>query len=466
MDIDSQRKLDRVLGSALCRLLSLFPVRRGRPGAPGPFGAGAAPDQVARVLVILLSEMGSLVLAWPMFQRLRALYPKAAVHVLLFQKNREVLDLLQVVQPQQVLTLDPTSLSRFLRDSVSVLARLRRAGFDVVIDCELFSRISSIFSFLSGARIRVGFHPHCQEGLYRGDFINRPVLYNPYQHISQQFLTLVEAIGSHTVPKAKRPVTPEPLESPSVLFEPGEIRAMRQRLHACAPELAGRRLVLLYPGGGLLPIRAWPLEHYCRLARQLLAAGCAVGILGMNSDRGLAGKIRSCCADPFCVDLTGYTKSVRELLLLFHCASLLVTNDGGPGQFAALTPIPAIVFFGPETPALYGRFDPNVAIFHTPLSCSPCLTAYNHRRSPCDGDNVCLKRIDPDRVFARAMELLARSVPPGEDRTARAASESPPPQSDRPCAAGRPRPIEILRAGDRGKRVREGALPESSSYPS
>jgi ADP-heptose:LPS heptosyltransferase len=446
MDIDSQRKMDRVLGSVICRLLSAFPFRRGNC---------ATPARVDRLLVILLSEMGSLVLAYPMFQRIRALYPQASVHVLLFRKNREVLDILKVVGPEQVFTLDDTSLGRLLRDSLSVLARLRRARFDVVIDCELFSRISSIFSFLSGARVQVGFHPHHQEGLYRGDFINRPVLYNPYQHISQQFVTLAEAIESTTVPKAKRLVTPEPRELPSLHFGPQELRETRRRLHAYAPEAAGKRLVLLHPGGGLLPIRAWPLEHYCRLSRQLLGEGCAVGIIGMGADKGLAEKIQSHCHSPACVDLTGYTKSVRELLLLFHCAALLVTNDGGPGQFSALTPIPTIVFFGPETPTLYGRSDANTVIFYSPLSCSPCVTAYNHRKSPCDGDNVCLKRIDPDEVFAQAMELLARSVPVG------ARQETP-----AGVTTGRAAPIEVRGAGERGKRGQENPLRESPSYSS
>ena len=34
--------------------------------------------------------------------------------------------------------------------------------------------------------------------------MNRPVLYNPYQHIAQQFVTLADAIGSTDVPTAKR----------------------------------------------------------------------------------------------------------------------------------------------------------------------------------------------------------------------------------------------------------------------
>jgi len=93
-------------------------------------------------------------------------------------------------------------------------------------------------------------------------------------------------------------------------------------------------------------------------------------------------------------------------VVLFYRASLLITNDGGPVHFSALTPIPSIVFFGPETPVLYGSLAKNAHCFFLSLPCSPCLTAYNHRTSPCDGDNRCLKRIDPEQVVARARLML------------------------------------------------------------
>ena len=106
------------------------------------------------------------------------------------------------------------------------------------------------------------------------------------------------------------------------------------------------------------------------------------------------------------MDLTGYTRTIMELITLLHLGSLLITNDGGPGHFASLTPIPTIVFFGPETPALYGPLGGKAVSLHVPLPCSPCVTAYNHRKSPCDGNNVCLKAIDPKEVFQKACELL------------------------------------------------------------
>ena len=59
-----------------------------------------------------------------------------------------------------------------------------------------------------------------------------------------------------------------------------------------------------------------------------------------------------------------------------------------------------------ETPLLYGPLTSNSFSFYVSLSCSPCLTAYNHRTSPCDGDNICLKSVSPEEVLVKAYEML------------------------------------------------------------
>ena len=400
MNINFQRKVDRYIGAFICRLFSLF-HRKSKDEDDG--------FQAKKFLVILLSEMGSLILAYPMFQQLKKRYPGANLYGLLLERNKEVLTLLGVTPPENILTIRDTSFHVFAIDCLRALNQIRKLKVDVVIDCELFARISSIFSFLSGAKIRVGFHPYTQEGLYRGSFINRPVLFNPYHHISRQFLTLAAAIDSVSVPKAKQPLGRTNLRAPLIDFARDEIDAMQARLQADFIAVADKRLVLIYPGGGILPIRAWPRNYYSQVAGELIKKGYAVGVVGLAEDRDLATAILSECNKPACIDLTGYTRTVSELMLIFQFAALLITNDGGPGQFAAMTPIPTIIFYGPETPDLYGPADEKVTIFYNPLPCSPCLTAYNHRNSPCDGDNLCLKQIPPEQVLKKALEILEES---------------------------------------------------------
>ena len=405
MNINLQRWIDRWAGIPLCAAVSGVDALMQR------FRPTPARQAPRAIVVILLSEMGSLVLANDMFARLKSRYPDAALHALLFRKNREILDLMQVMDPANVHTVDDKSLFGLLSSLWRAIQALRRANIDVAIDCELFSRISSLLSYASGASVRVGFHRHTQEGLYRGSHINRRVPYNPYHHISAQFLTLARAIDSTAVPKSKLPAVASPKPPPHVRLDDALVADIQNRLAKDFPAIAGKPLVLVYPGGGILPIRAWPLASYTTLCQGLVADGCAVAVIGLKDDQALARQLVANVEAAFpaspVLDLTGYTRSISELLALFHVARLLVTNDGGPGQFAALTPIWTLMLFGPETPALYAPLTPKCYSFYSHWPCSPCLTAYNHRTSFCDGDNQCLKVIDPVTVLAKARECLA-----------------------------------------------------------
>ena len=351
-------------------------------------------------------------LASPMLAQLTRRYPNASLYLLVSARSRGVLDVLKVVPDKNILTLNDSSLRAFAADMWRVLRVLRRSTIDIAIDCELFARISSVFSYLSEAQLRVGFHRHTQEGLYRGSFINRPVLYNPYRHMSEQFLTMVDAIDSRSVPLVKKTSFSEFTIKPAALPKE-DIGVVVAKLHTDFPAIEHKHLVLFYPGGGVLPIRAWPLGYYCQLCSGLLADGYAVGIIGLEGDKTLGSLITAFCKNRCCIDLTGYTNSLQDLLALYHRAALIVANDGGPAQLAALTSTPALVLFGPETPTLYKPLGVNVHCLYRPLPCSPCLTAYNHRNSPCDGDNQCLKQITPDQALAKARDILGlRRVAP------------------------------------------------------
>ncbi|OYT91063.1 MAG: glycosyl transferase [Burkholderiales bacterium PBB3] len=409
MKLQTQRFIDRWVGQLLCGGVSAG-VR-----FTGLFSAPAKLDKAPKnILVILLSEMGSIVLAGPMFAELRRKYPSAAIHVLQLKKNQEVSKLLSLTQPENMHSLDDSSGVSLIRDILKVSLAMRKLGLDAVIDCELFSRVSALLSFSTGAPVRVGFTPHTQEGLYRGSFINHAIPYNPYQHISKQFLSLVDALESEgSAPRNKAAEIRElPVDTElSVKFSAAELQSYRSQVQTDHPVTANRKLVLMYAGGGILPERAWPPAHYARVAQGLCAAGFAVGLIGLKDDAQLAKDLMAQIRNEACIDLTGYTRSIRELLMLFHASKLLITNDGGPGHFATVTPIQTMVFFGPETGKLYGPLGMRNKVLESGIACSPCLSAYNHRLTFCDGDNQCLKRIAPDPVLEDALQFLNGSTP-------------------------------------------------------
>src|SRR5262249_15718581 len=145
------------------------------------------------------------------------------------------------------------------------------------------------------------------------------------------------------------------------------------------------RLVLLNPNASdLLPLRKWPAERYVQLARRLLADSPGLGVIftGAPSEAEAVSSLAVQVKSDRCVSFAGKT-SLRQLLVLFGVADVLVTNDSGPAHFAALAPIRVVTLFGPETPALYSaRTARNVALW-AGLICSPCVNAFNNRQSAC-----------------------------------------------------------------------------------
>src|SRR5260221_12722191 len=93
MSIKFQRVIDRLLGVPVCALLSL--LERFRPKR-------SAITSPRRILVIQLSEMGTLVLAQPMLARLKQRYPEASLLALVFARNAESVRLRSIVHKDPV----------------------------------------------------------------------------------------------------------------------------------------------------------------------------------------------------------------------------------------------------------------------------------------------------------------------------------------------------------------------------
>ncbi|MFH0789662.1 MAG: glycosyltransferase family 9 protein, partial [Pseudomonadota bacterium] len=145
-------------------------------------------------------------------------------------------------------------------------------------------------------------------------------------------------------------------------------------------------------------IRAWPVEKYIELGERILRDPQNVIILmGAGADWETTRQVHQVLNRGRCIQFTGQT-TFPELMDLFCISDLLITNDSGPAHFASLTAIRNFVFFGPETPRLYGPLGKTTQILYSDFPCSPCLTAYNHRNTPCT-DNKCLQAISVDEVY-------------------------------------------------------------------
>ena len=373
-------------------------------------GLAASPEGAPRnILFIQLAEMGTMVVAYPAIRKARELFPDATLYFLCFTEIRSSVEMLEIIPSENIVAINAHSVLSFVRDSLFFPWRARRRRIDTVINTEAFVRYSSVLSYLSGARRRVGFHRFNQEGMYTGDLLTHRVLYNGQIHAAHTFLDLVHALGAppHQVPRVKRPKAMDRLDVPKVVTDASAADAIWRKLRAIAPDISPtRKLVVINPNASArFPMRRLPLESFTELARQLLEdPEVFVLIIGVASETPDAQHICSQVASPRALDLTGRT-TMKELLHVFDLAHVLVTNDSGPAHFAALTRIHVVVFFGPEIPERYRPLATSSDVVHTGYSCSPCIGPFNQRLSPCN-DNLCLKSINVREVVALVRSRL------------------------------------------------------------
>jgi len=256
----------------------------------------------------------------------------------------------------------------------------------------------------------VGFDNYLSEGLYRGNLLTHRVLYNHHQHMAKNFLALLHALEADVgdVPLLKRNLSDSLIPLPRHKCSEEDRRQTMDLIKSLNHQLPKNlKLVLINPDPGLLPLRGWPRQRFAALAKEICTrdSDVAIGVIGLERSHDYAREIAAVVPPAQFIDLTGKTKTLADLMVFFHLARVLVTNDSGPAHMAALTGVRTIVLFGPETPALYGPVGDNVRSLFAGLSCSPCYAASNHRQSPCR-NNVCLQAISVEQVRQEVLAAL------------------------------------------------------------
>ncbi len=401
------QRIDYWFGIPLCILFSIMDYLGKLLGRREP-----ANSPLKKILCIELSEMGSAILAYPMMRRALDTYPGLECHFLIFRRNVESVEMLNLLPSERIHVIEDNNLYSFTLSTLTTLIRLRRLGFDATLDLELFSRCTALISFLVGARHKVGFHNYTEEGLYRGTFFTHRVWYNPHYHISQNFVALLEALRAdpNERPLVKIAIKREGLTLPRLTVKEEAAHALRV-IQAHIPEFATpKRLLLFNPDPGLLALRGWPVESYRELGDRLLAEDSSlyVGIIGLErSSRYHSAIVQNSRHPDRFINLCGTMETLHDLLGLLDVAAALVTNDSGPAHLAPLVNLPSVVLFGPETPNRYSPLGHTTTSLYAGLACSPCFSAQNHRRSVCQ-NNRCLQAISVEEALVAVQEALVK----------------------------------------------------------
>src|SRR5207247_1988331 len=404
------RRTERWVVSPLCAILTLLRRIFESAGRPGP-------RQVQRILFVKFAEQGSTVLAYPAIRRAIKMVGRENVYFIVFEDNRFILDVMEIIPEGNVITIATQSLFGLVAGALRAVLRVQKIGIDAVVDMEFLTRFSAIMTFTTGAKSRVGFHTFFGDGPYRGDLMTHRLLYNPHLHTSQMFEAMVEALTRHQAVLPTFDFTPS-VNQPLARFRPSlsevaEIDALLQREN---PRIGSAPLILLNPNASdLLPLRRWPPLRYVELARRLLERypDLFIGFTGAPAEAASNNQLADEVGSSRVIPLAGKT-TLRQVLVLYTRSEILVTNDSGPAHFASMTPIRVVTLFGPETPVLFAARSPNATAIWAGIACSPCVNAYNNRQSICR-NNLCMQAITVDDVFEKVTRIYdsLKSTKPG-----------------------------------------------------
>jgi ADP-heptose:LPS heptosyltransferase len=417
ISVNTMRAIDHWVGVPLCAIAS--PIVALIDGIKNI--VSSSPDEPRKLLFIELSEMGSAILVDPAMRNAQA--RGAELFFLIFKNNRASLTLLNTVKPENIFTIDSSSLGGLIIDTLKFLLVARKHRIDTVIDLELFSRFTALLTGLCGARRRVGYHIFHGEGLWRGFMLTRKVHYNPHIHITKNFLSLIHAAFAKDieVPFSKIHIADSEVHLEQAVIDPTVLNKVSERIEKLSATFGimfkqgQQRLILVNPNASdLLPQRRWAQQRFSELIQGLNQRypDDLILITGSPAEFEYVEKVRAVANVKNALNFAGQV-SFAELPPLYTLSDVMVTNDSGPGHFSAVTSLRTVVLFGPETPALYGSIGKSIAITAN-LACSPCVSAANHRKTPCH-DNVCMQAI----TVAQVLEKMSHQLNEADQERAR-----------------------------------------------
>jgi ADP-heptose:LPS heptosyltransferase len=398
--------------------------RRGRPVAPR-----RAPR---KILIVQLDHLGDAVLSSPLFPRLRAGFPGAAIHVLASPSNREVF----AADPHvdRVLLADRNWFERSpgrwaLGSAVWRLGRsLRTEGYDVGIDVR-GDVLTVLVLALAGIPRRVGW------AMGGGGFLLTDLArWVPGRHEVASRLALLEPLGLPAAGPARVVVHATDRDRARVgrwLREAWPERGRRPpaatKVRAGLATLAGRPrakgvrpkdaparaadwlhagrfgasapLLAVHLGAGTAAKR-WPPGHWRALVARFLADGWRVVVVGGPEDLGAAAALAP-HAD--LRDCTGRL-AVPETTALLERADLFIGADSGPAHLAACAGIPAVILFSGTNQARQWRpWSRRCLVLKHRVACRPC-----HQKTCPLADHPCMAGLHPDRVYRAARRWWSR----------------------------------------------------------
>jgi len=289
-------------------------------------------DEPRRILIIKPSALGDIVLALPALSALRRSFPNAKISWFVRPEFAPLITGHPFIS--DIILFDRRKLAKWwcspgsFNTLSSLVKQLRAGKFDLVFDFQGLFR-TGFFSWVTGSKKRFGMAGARELAhLFYTDKISQDA---SSVHLVDYYLKMAASAG------AKQGGAEFKLPEDAGAAEKIDKLLKSQGVNA--------KYAVIVPGAAQ-PNKRWPIERFAELAGKISERfGLSIVATGSQGEREYIEAIGKRV-----INLAGKT-SVCELVPLMKRASLVVSNDTGPGHIAAALGVPVVMIFGPTNPA-------------------------------------------------------------------------------------------------------------------
>ncbi len=294
------------------------------------------------ILIVPYMWIGDFVRCHTVVRLLQTQFPSRSIDVLTTPLVAPLLDYMPGVRKAIVADLPRRRLA--LGQQRALARRLQTEGYGQVLVMPRTWK-AALAPYLAGIPRRTGFVGEARFGVL-----------NDVRFGERALPRMVDRCAQLALPKGIPAPSQWPL--PQLQVPAAELAAWQQRQKFPNER---RPAVALAPGAVGWSKR-WPATQYAELARQLVAEGNQVWVIGGPDERTIAAEIVR-TGDPHMRDLTG--PDLRNAVLALAAADAAVSNDSGLLHVAAALGTPAVGIFGPTSPWHWAPLNPLAAVVET-----------------------------------------------------------------------------------------------------
>lgn len=332
------------------------------------------------VAIIKMLGGGSLVIALPALLGLRHKYPHVRLSLVTTSALKPFAEVLAIFD--DIIIVNDKSLYMLCVSGMRSLQRLFRV--DTILDFEVYSKLTTVFSTLTCARNRISFY--LGSTFWREHIATHLIFFNRFAGSFHFYEAAVAALGADPATRVSCALHVARANGIEVYESP-----RNGRVSTCN---APSRICVSPACSALSNERMLTGSQWERVLPRLVGEAEEVVVLGGPADAATADSVikHGQRVLPHIAWVNACDgRSLRESLHVLAGCARLIAIDSSLLHFARLFGIPTVSFWGPTAPMTLLKDAPGPAeeVWYEKVRCSPCI--HVAETPPCFGQNICIE---------------------------------------------------------------------------